>query len=281
MKVSKLVARKSIWISGSAVFCSFFLWGCAALPTPPAATVLYDLGGVTPVTASVGVEPTPALPTGVSAHKSVVALSPAASSGLLDTSTMMYYRLVYADGQQLRPYAQARWSQPPATLVQQRLREQLGQKRVVLDTADGVVLPLPQPVRANHLTDQPSGHAPANMAGFTVGGGLVAGSAPHQTDGRTALSPAQAWVVRVELDTFNQVFTAPNASVGVVRLRATALRTHALGEQLLGQQVFTAQSPAPTADAGGGAIALAQATADAAKSLDIWLAGLESSPMRP
>ena len=45
----------------------------------------------------------------------------------------MLYRLAYADAQQLRPYAQARWSMPPAQLVRQRLRDQLGQQRVVLN----------------------------------------------------------------------------------------------------------------------------------------------------
>ncbi len=281
MKISKLIAKKSIWISGNAVFYSFFLWGCSALPAPPVAVALYDLGGVTPVSASVGVKQTPALSTSVSAHRFVVALSPVASTGLLDTGTMMYYRLAFAGGQQLRPYAQARWSQPPTTLVQQRLREQLGQQRVVLDTTDGVVLPLPQPVLSGQPLVQLPDHALANTAGFTVGGGLVFGGTPHQANARPASFTPQASVVRVELDTFNQVFTAPDASIGVVRWRATALRTHALGEQLLGQQVFAAQSPAPTADAAGGAIALAQATADAAKALDAWLTALETSAAQP
>src|SRR3989344_2674397 len=39
--------------------------------------------------------------------------------------------------QQLPPYSQARWSQPPAQLLQQRLREQLGQRRAILKADDG------------------------------------------------------------------------------------------------------------------------------------------------
>jgi cholesterol transport system auxiliary component len=58
------------------------------------------------------------------------------SSAALD-NTAVLYRLGYSDAQQLRPYAQARWSMAPAQLVRQRLREQLGQRRAVLQSAQG------------------------------------------------------------------------------------------------------------------------------------------------
>ena len=58
--------------------------------------------------------------------------APAAVDG-----TAVLFRLGYADVQQLRPYAQARWSMPPAQLVRQRLRDQLSQQRVVLNPAEG------------------------------------------------------------------------------------------------------------------------------------------------
>jgi cholesterol transport system auxiliary component len=45
---------------------------------------------------------------------------------------------MYADAQQLRPYAQARWSMSPAQLLRQRLRELLGQRRSVLSPVDAV-----------------------------------------------------------------------------------------------------------------------------------------------
>lgn len=48
------------------------------------------------------------------------------------------YRLGYAEPQQLRPYARARWSMPPAQLLRQRLREALGQRRQVLSPSDPV-----------------------------------------------------------------------------------------------------------------------------------------------
>ena len=40
----------------------------------------------------------------------------------------------------MRPYAFARWSAPPAQLVRQRLREQLGRDRLVLDTEEAAAL---------------------------------------------------------------------------------------------------------------------------------------------
>ena len=57
----------------------------------------------------------------------------------LDTSALLY-RLAYADANQLHPYAQARWSAPPARLVRQRLREQLGRDRAVLDPSESSAL---------------------------------------------------------------------------------------------------------------------------------------------
>jgi cholesterol transport system auxiliary component len=53
--------------------------------------------------------------------------------------TAVLYRLGYADANQLRPYAQARWSMPPTQLLRQRLRELLGQRRSVLSPVDAVV----------------------------------------------------------------------------------------------------------------------------------------------
>jgi len=61
------------------------------------------------------------------------------AASALDTTAVLY-RLAYSDAQQLRPYALARWSMPPAELLRQRLREQLGQNRVVLNPADGVAV---------------------------------------------------------------------------------------------------------------------------------------------
>jgi cholesterol transport system auxiliary component len=53
-------------------------------------------------------------------------------------TTALLYRLGYADAQQLRPYAQARWSMAPAQLLRARLRALLGQRRSVLTPLDAV-----------------------------------------------------------------------------------------------------------------------------------------------
>src|SRR6218665_1742416 len=57
--------------------------------------------------------------------------------GLPDGSSAVLYRLAYADARHLHPYSHARWSQPPAQLLQQQLREQIGRRRAVLKADDG------------------------------------------------------------------------------------------------------------------------------------------------
>jgi cholesterol transport system auxiliary component len=78
----------------------------------------------------------------------------------------------------------------------------------------------------------------------------------------------QAPVLRVELVDFEQVFDAPGASRGVVALRATLLEQG----RLVAQQTFTASAAAPTADAPGGARALALASSAAIDQIAGWLA---------
>jgi len=51
----------------------------------------------------------------------------------------MLYRLLYDNPQQLKPYAQARWSMPPAQLFAQRLKTTLStQGHLVVNSVDGV-----------------------------------------------------------------------------------------------------------------------------------------------
>jgi cholesterol transport system auxiliary component len=80
--------------------------------------------------------------------------------------------------------------------------------------------------------------------------------------------PVPAPVVRIELIDFEQVFDKPGESRGVVALRATLLQR---GGQL-SQATFKADAPAPSADAGGGVRALAQASDTALAQLIDWLA---------
>ena len=105
------------------------LGACSALPDKPVRPAVYDFGPGLSGTATPAA-PGPALPP--------LALAEIEAPAALD-GTAMLYRLAYADVQQLRPYAQARWSMAPAQLVRQRLRDQLSQQRVVLSPGDGVV----------------------------------------------------------------------------------------------------------------------------------------------
>ena len=67
-------------------------------------------------------------------------------------------------------------------------------------------------------------------------------------------------VLLLALEQFEQVFDQPAHSSANIRLRATLMGYQAAGEVLLGQQLFTATLPAPSANAAGGAAALSQAT---------------------
>lgn len=102
------------------------LGGCITLPQPPARPVQYDFGPglLTPALA----DPRPPL--------SPVVLAEVQGANYADASTAVLYRLAYADARQLRPYQLARWSQPPAQLVEQTLRTALGQSRAVLRATD-------------------------------------------------------------------------------------------------------------------------------------------------
>ena len=112
-----------------------FAAGCSVIDKPTRAT-LYDFGpgalasppGAAP---STGVPMPDLLPLAIA--------DIATSGGALDNQTVLY-RLGYLDAQQLRPYSQARWTMPPAQLLRQRLRERLGQQRIVLNAREGVAL---------------------------------------------------------------------------------------------------------------------------------------------
>ncbi len=82
------------------------------------------------------------------------------------------------------------------------------------------------------------------------------------------------WRVVVELDEFSQVFDAPTASAAVVQLRATLLR----GDQSVAQQVIGASAVASTADAAGGARAMATAADNAARQLSAWITSQIARP---
>ena len=123
-----LTVRPSYWLAIAALT----LVGCTGLPKAPHSTVRYDLGSMPVLTAAA--ENLPA-----------VALAPMQAPLWTDSSTSVRYRLAYADAQVLYTYGQARWSMPPSAMIQQRIREYLGQGgRVVLSAETGEIPPLVQ-----------------------------------------------------------------------------------------------------------------------------------------
>ena len=196
------------------------LGGCA-LPNKPVRSAMYDFGPgelIAPSAATAGAA-LPALPP-------LAIADIVTAGGALDNQAVLY-RLGYTDAQQLRPYAQARWSMPPAQLVRQRLRERLGQRRAVFNAREGVALNRSQNARLPLL--------------------------------------------RLELEEFSQLFSAPDASVGLIRLHATLLEITPAGEKLIAQRAVVVQRPAPSADAPGGVRALSAATDAAIDTLAQWL----------
>ena len=223
MNAFNLIARSARFTSVSAIFTAMLLAGCSALPEPPPRPVQYDFGlGVLPAIAA---QPAAALP--------AMALADVVGAGGADTSTAVLYRLAYADARQLLPYQLARWSLPPAQLVEQDLRAQLGQRRAVLRTEDGL--------------------------------------AAARTGGANGLGGSQPDVLRVRLEEFSHVFTSAQDSIGLIRLRATLTEPTAAGEKLHGQRLFVVEQPAHSLDAAGGTRALAEASAQVAQQLAQWL----------
>jgi cholesterol transport system auxiliary component len=74
--------------------------------------------------------------------------------------------------------------------------------------------------------------------------------------------------LRIEIDDFSHAFSSTTASEGLLILRASLFDGHALS----GQKTFTRATPAPSADAAGGARALAGSTDAVAADIIAWLA---------
>jgi cholesterol transport system auxiliary component len=115
------------FLAGAGAWAAAALAGCSILPDKPVREVTYDFGP-NPVANGGGTPPGPPL-----VLPDVEVIAALDGTGLL-------YRLGYGDPHQLRPYAYARWSAPPGQLVRQRLREQLGRDRPILDSASAASL---------------------------------------------------------------------------------------------------------------------------------------------
>ena len=252
------VAVNAYSIRARALFFSLtWAWlisGCA-LQRPASVPVVFDFGpGALQEAPSTRIARLP--PLEISTPQTSVALN----------TTAVLYRLGYADAQQLKPYALARWSMPPAQLIGQRLRSQMAMRRPVLSRGD--------------LT--PAG-APRGVALMAAPLALPAPSPAALPAALPATTPTSAPVnrpeplhhLRLELEEFSQLFDAPDASSGVLRLRATLSQRGASGEALLAQRSFIARQAAATADASGGVRALTAATDQVVKDIEAWLAQVE------
>ena len=203
------------------VFSLVLLAACSGLPDKPSRTSMYDFGPGLLSTAA----------TTRQALLPPIALDDIATSGGALDNMAVLYRLGYEDEQHLRPYAQSRWAMPPAQLVRQRMRDQLGQRRAVFSAGAGVALNRSQNAQSNALP----------------------------------------LLLRIDLEEFSHLFTTPDTSVGLIRLRVTLLEVTPAGEKLIGQRNVIAQRPAPTPDAPGGVRALTLATDAAIEEIDQWL----------
>jgi len=129
--------RMSTWgaFVRPAVLVSCLLLGaCTVLPDKPLRAAVYDFGpGARSMAVAAAVAAGPA---------ATIEIGEVEAASALD-STALLYRLAYADAQLLQPYAQARWSMPPALLLQQRLRETLGQQQPVLRQGVGLYVGTP------------------------------------------------------------------------------------------------------------------------------------------
>jgi cholesterol transport system auxiliary component len=104
------------------LLCCAFLAGCASIKKPQAE--LFDMGLATAATNM------PALPP--------LALAEVNTPEWLD-SPAIFYRFAYDSARQPRPYANSRWSMPPAQLFAQRFKSQMSQAGgTLLSASDGV-----------------------------------------------------------------------------------------------------------------------------------------------
>lgn len=108
-------------LTAALLLCCVLLAGCASVKKPQAE--LFDLGLATPAASM------PALPP--------MALAEVSTPEWLD-SPAIFYRLAYDSARQPRPYANSRWSMPPAQLFAQRLKSRIGQAGgTLLSASDG------------------------------------------------------------------------------------------------------------------------------------------------
>ncbi|WUR13538.1 ABC-type transport auxiliary lipoprotein family protein [[Empedobacter] haloabium] len=191
------------------VACAALIAGCASSKGPNQTS--YDFGPIGTPAATQAAPATSAFP--------ALVVADVTGPAMLDNQRM-FYRLLYADAQQSRPYAYNQWSATPLQLLSQRLKARIAQGGIkVLSTTDA------------------SGGVP---------------------------------LLRLEADEFSQNFDSVTQSSATITLRASVFRSH----RLVDQRTFTRTLPASSADAPGGARALAAASDAVAADILAWLATL-------
>lgn len=189
-----------------AVAAAAVLAGCASKGPQPTA---FDFGPLGPPLTAAGNTGATTLP--------AIVVADVSGPVSLD-SQRMFYRLLYADARQSRPYAYNTWVVTPLQLMSQRVKARIAQAGVkVVSTSD------------------------------------AAGGLP---------------LLRLEADEFSQNFDSATQSSASISLRASVFRNH----KLVDQRTFTRTARAPSADAAGGASALADGTDAIAADILAWLA---------
>ena len=127
----KLIAARAHLAGARAVFLSLasaLMLGACSLPLPdkPVRPEPYDLGPPLPLAAS------------TTATGPALAVDTVEANAAIDGTSVVYRLLYSGDGQQPRPYAQARWVMSPPQLVSQRLREAFSATRPVVDVGMGL-----------------------------------------------------------------------------------------------------------------------------------------------
>lgn len=79
-----------------------------------------------------------------------------------------------------------------------------------------------------------------------------------------------AYLLRIEIDDFAHTFASTTESAGALRLRASLFE----GSRFIDQKTFVQSTPAVSADAAGGALALAGATDAVSDGIIAWIAAL-------
>lgn len=146
------------------LICASLMSACSS--TAPAQRQQYDFGPFNTVS----------LPN----TKMQIALAEIQVPAALDSNAMLY-RLQYDNAQQLKPYAQARWSMPPAQLVAQRIKLVLNSRgAVVTNTADSAgslpVLRLELDEFSQIFTTPSASHAHIYARGIVLKGRNIVGT---------------------------------------------------------------------------------------------------------